>query len=148
MRSEFQYFMSAEDHSALDKLLNGIGGVELKSGENYDEILYLDGFIQYARSELIDGVLTGGRIAIASTDLDGTYNCESYIEVEKLYKKLRNWLKKRSTNKLLCFNEKIGRGTIMPVKNFWLCKGAEELVRANEVRLKQFNSTYAVFELA
>ena len=139
--------MSEEDHSALDTLLESIEGVELKRGRKYVEILYMGGFIQYVRSELIDGVLTSGRISIATTDLDGEYNYESFQEIEKLYKKLRNWLKIRSTNKLLCFSEKTGRSSIMPVKNFWLCEGAEKLITTDGIRLKQFISTYAVFEL-
>ena len=148
MRSEFQYFMSDNDHSLFDDYVLSFPSVSIKKGKSYDEILLLDGFIQYDRSNLSNGILTSGRIAIASTDLDGQLNFEEHDEIEKLYKKLRNWLKKRCINKLVCFNENIGESTLQPVKNFWLCEGAAEIVKSQNIKLKQFVSTYAVFKLA
>ena len=148
MRSEFQYFMSDNDHSLFDKHILEFPGVSIKKGKSYDEILLLDGFIQYERSKLSDGILTSGRIAIATTDLDKKVNFEAHREIEEFYKKLRSWLKKRSVNKLVCFNEKIGESTLQPVKNFWLCSGAAEIVQIQNVKLKQYVSTYAVFRMA
>ena len=147
MRSEFQYFMNENDHALFDEFLSSVPEIKIKPGKNFDEILYLDGNIQYERSELLEDVLTGGRIAIATTDLDGNYNFYHYKETERLYGKLRNWLKKRSKNTLICFNEGIDNGTIMPVNNFWLLGGAESQVRANEIKLKQFKSGNVVFIL-
>ena len=106
MRSEFQYFMSQDDHAAFDGHLLTIDGVSIKQGKSFDEILFGDGFIQYERSILEEGVLTSGQIAIASTDREGVYNFSSHKAVEELYKNLRNWLKKRSINTLVCYNEK------------------------------------------
>ena len=94
--------MSTEDHASFDELLRSIPGITIALGKSFDEILLLDGRIQYARSQLSDNILTAGRIAIATMDLAGNHNFDSYEEVEKLYKKLRSWLKKHSTNELVC----------------------------------------------
>lgn len=148
MRSEFQYFMNQDDHAAFDDHLLSIDGVSLKQGKLFDEILFDDGFIQYQRSILEDGILTSGRIAIASTDLEGSYNFSSHQAVEALYKKLRNWLKKRSINTLVCYNEKSENHAVQAVKNFWLVTGAEALLNESAIKLKQFKSGNVVFKPA
>ena len=140
--------MSPEDHEAFDDHLRSIDGVIIKPGKNFDKILFTDGFIQYQRSALEDGILTSGRIAIASTELDGTYNFSSHQEVENLYKKLRSWLKKRSINTLVCYNEKSEEHTVQVVKNFWLATGAEAALKASTIKLKQFQSSNTAFRLA
>ncbi|MBG56968.1 MAG: hypothetical protein CMK46_01620 [Porticoccus sp.] len=148
MRSEFQYFMSQDDHAAFDSHLLSIDGVTIKQGKHFDEIRLGDGFIQYERSILNEGILTSGRIAIASTDLERSYNFSSYQAVEALYKKLRSWLKKRSINTLVCYNEKSENYTVQAVKNFWLVTGAETLLNESGIKLKQFESGNVVFKLA
>lgn len=148
MRSEFQYFMSQDDHAAFDNHLLSIDGVSLKQGEHFDEILFDDGFIQYQRSILEDGILTAGRIAIASIDLEGSYNFSSHQAVDALYKKLRNWLKKRSINTLVCYNEKSENPVAQTVKNFWLLTGAEAMLSESAIKLKQLKSGNVVFNLA
>ena len=148
MRSELQYFMSQDDHAVFDDYLRSIDGVSIKKGENFDEILLDDGFIQYERSFLVDGILTSGRIAIASTNLDGAYNFSSHQAVESLYKKLRNWLKRRSVNSLVCFNEKSKNPATQIVKNFWLGVGAAITLNNLAIKLKQFKSGSIVFKLA
>lgn len=148
MRSEFQYFMSQDDHEAFDGHLRTIDGVSIKQGKSFDEIIFGDGFIQYERSILEEGVLTSGRIAVASTDPEGFYNFSSHEAVEELYKRLRNWLKKRSINTLVCYNEKSENHTVEAVKSFWLAAGAEALLNESAVKLKQFKSGNVVFKLA
>lgn len=148
MKSEFKYFMSLEDHVAFDEHIRSLPDICLEHRELYDEIIVSDGFIQYQRSKLINGVLTAGRIAIATTDLSGEYSFASYQEVETVYQKLRNWLKKRSINTLVCFKENMGENSTQPINNFWLCEGAEALVKGQGVRLKEFDSAYVAFKLA
>ncbi|MEE4245043.1 MAG: hypothetical protein V2I33_06515, partial [Kangiellaceae bacterium] len=58
VRSEFQYFMSEKDHSIFDEYIHSFPGVSIKKGGSYDEIILLDGFIQYERSMFSNGVLT------------------------------------------------------------------------------------------
>ena len=148
MRSEFQHFMSLEDHEAFDNHLRSIDGVIIKPGKHFDEIIFIDGLIQYQRSALEDGILTSGRIAIASTELDGSYNFSSHQEIEHLYKNLRKWLKKRSINTLVCYNEKSEEHIVQVVKNFWLATGAEAALKASTIKLKQFKSGNVAFKLA
>ena len=148
MRSEFQYFMNQDDHAAFDNHLLSIDGVSLKQGKLFDEILFDDGFIQYQRSIFEDGILTSGRIAIASTALDGSYSFSSHQTVEALYKKLRSWLKKRSINTLVCYNEESENHAVQAVKNFWLVTGAEALLNESAIKLKQFKSGNVVFKPA
>ncbi len=148
MRSEFQYFMSQEDHAGFDEHLRSLDGVSVERGKNFDEILYSDGSIQYERSQLLDGVLTAGRIAIATTDLDGNFNFTAHDEIETIYKKLRNWLKKRSMNNLVCFNENSQDRVTQATKNFWLANGAELSHKEQGIRLKQFYTGNVAFKLA
>ena len=148
MRSEFQYFMNQDDHAAFDDHLYNIDGVSIRKGAHFDEILFNDGFIQYKRSFLEDGILTAGRIAIASTGLEGSYNFSSHEGVESLYRKLRGWLKKRSINALVCYNERSENPEPQAVKNFWLVTGAESALNKSAIKLKQFKSGNVVFALA
>ena len=140
--------MSQDDHAAFDDHIRSIDGASIKKGKHFDEIQFEDGFIQYERSLLEDGILTSGRIAIASTDLDGSYNFSSHKAVESLYKQLRNWLKNRSINSLVCYNEKSESPTVQAVKNFWLATGAEATLNEPSIKLKQFKSGNVVFKLA
>ncbi len=148
MRSEFQYFMNQYDHIAFDEHLLSIENVSIKSGEQFDEIHLDDGSIQYERSILTNGVLTSGRIAIASTDLDDCLNFTSHGAVESLYKKLRSWLKKRSINTLVYYNEKSSQPAAQATKNFWLLSCAEAELKESSIKLKQFESGNVVFKLA
>ncbi len=140
--------MNKEDHDAFDKFLCSISGISIKHGKIYDEIQLFDGFIQYERSEQIKDVLIAGRVAIATTDLDGKCNFTSHQEIERLYKKLRSWIKKRSVNTLVCFNETLEDNIVQPVNKFWLCNGAASLVKSQNIKLKQFESGNVVFKLA
>ncbi|WP_374917116.1 hypothetical protein [Shewanella seohaensis] len=148
MRSELQYFMNQDDHAAFDNHLLSIDGVSLKQGKLFDEILFDDGFIQYQRSILEDGILTSGRIAIASTALDGSYNFSSHQAVEALYKKLRSWIKTRSINTMVCYNDNLEKQTVQAVNNLWLATGAEAMVNESAIKLKQFRSGNVVFKPA
>jgi len=140
--------MNQDDHTVFDEYLLSIDGVSIKSGKHFDEICLGDGFIQYERSNLESGVLTSGCIAIASTDLEGVYNYSSHQEIESLYKKLINWLKKRSSNSLVCYNEKADNPTTQAINNFWLVTGAEAALNESAIKLKQFKSGNVVFKLA
>lgn len=148
MRSEFQYFMSQEDHKFFDEYILSIEEPTIEHGNHFDEIQLLDGSIQYERSQLDNDVLTAGRIAIATTDLEGNYNFTSHKEIESLYKKLRSWLKKRSVNNLVCFNEKAEESATQKVNNFWVSTGAETIVKEKGIKLKQFESGNVAFKLA
>ncbi|EPG0368242.1 hypothetical protein ACSWVZ_001057 [Photobacterium damselae] len=139
--------MNQDDHAAFDDHLRSINGVSIKHEKHFDEILLDDGFIQYEQSLLKDGILTSGCIGIASTDLDGAYNFSSHQAVESLYKKLRNWLKKRSVNALVCYNERSENPTTQSVKNFWLGAGAAATLNNSAIKLKQFKSGNVVFKL-
>ncbi|MFD2178573.1 hypothetical protein [Veronia pacifica] len=139
--------MNQDDHAVFDDHLRSIDGISIKQGKHFDEILMGDGFIQYERSRLEDGVLTSGRIAIASTDLDGAYNFSSRQAVESVYKKLRDWLKKRSVNALVCYNEKSENPATQSIKNFWLGAGAAATLNNSAIKLKQFKSGNIVFKL-
>lgn len=118
MRSEFQYFMNQSDHTAFDDYLLSIDGVSIKFGEHFDEICLGEGFIQYERCHFQNGVLTSGRIAIASTDLDGCFNFSSHEVVEALYRKLGSWLMNCCINTLVCYIEKSVQSTTQVGKIF------------------------------
>ena len=73
--------MSQEDHISFDEYIFSIEGTSIEHGNHFDEIQLLDGSIQYERSQLVNDALTAGRIAIATTDLEGNYNFTSHKEI-------------------------------------------------------------------
>ena len=140
--------MCIEDHDDFDKFILSFDGLSIKHGNAFDKIHCFDGFIQYQRSQLMEGVLSAGRIAIATTDLNGNTNFSNSKEIEVIYKKLRRWLKKRCINSLVCFNEQFDNTTLQPVKTLWVAPSALDRCKNGKVKLKQFHSGFVVFKLA
>ncbi len=73
--------------------------------------------IQLLHSKCKDDVLISGRIAIATHGFQ--IQCNDAERAEKVFKKLRNWIKKRYNNHLNC-RSIYGEGKTSPVKNFWV----------------------------
>ena len=123
LRSECQFFMHPEDeaeflaHASARHALSvvGEGGSACLVGPQ--------GSVQFLRSHLSETAISAGRIAIATTGLDG--EClfpETSEELERAYRELRRWLQKRYSNDLVCFNEcaPLEQRVVAPCRNVWL----------------------------
>lgn len=146
MRSEFQFFMTEEDQLDFLEFAEVYIDKIDKSPKAYWKLLVNDCYIQFEPSKFHNNDLISGRIAIATHGLDKEPTCSYGTEAEKIYKKLRNWLKKTYTNKLLCRNINI-EGSSQVSKHLWIGPRAKKWKQKNLGLLKQFPSGFAVFEL-
>lgn len=149
MRSECQFFMAPEDEAEF--LAHATTAHPLTvSGEGHIAALTCSlGSIQFLRSQRFDSTLTAGRIALATTGLDGeSLVPESASELERLYRQLRRWLQKRYTNDLVAFNESFPPEHRKTVRypSVWLAPHARSwLVSHSDAELRQFHTGFVVF---
>lgn len=101
--------------------------------------------IQLLRCSSDESQLLAGRISIATTGFGASY--KSSQEAEKVYKRMRNWLKKSYSNRMTCRNVGI-EGSKTELKTFWASPRVIEKVNSNpELVLRQIHSAPVVFEL-
>jgi hypothetical protein len=146
MRSEFQFFMAPQDQKDfLEFALPYIHEID-KSSKIYWKLFLEDCYIQFEPSRILDGNLISGRIAIATHGLDKEATCKNPDDAEKVYRKYRNWLKKRYSNKLSCYNIHKPESK-QESKHFWIGPNAVEWKQKNDGLLKQFPNGFVVFEI-
>lgn len=120
------------------------------SGESHIAALTCSlGSIQFLRSQRFGSTLTAGRIALATTGLDGENLVpESASELERIYRQLRRWLQKRYTNDLLAYNESLSpeQRKVVQYPSFWLAPHARSwLLNHSDAVLRQFRTGAVVF---
>jgi hypothetical protein len=107
------------------------------------------GSIQFLRSQRFDCTLTAGRIALATTGLDGeSLVPESASELERIYRQLRRWLQKRYTNDLVAYSESLPpeKRKVVRYPSFWLAPHARSwLLNHSDAVLRQFRNGTVVF---
>ena len=138
MRSEFQFIMSAEDMSEFDDFLLSHDGVAIEVGECFDMVHYDSAKFQYMRSGIYADLLTVGRIALATTDIDKKDTNSNSEKIEKLYKSCRNWLRKRYSNCLDAVNYDVTPPAKATVKYIWLGPHAEKWFDSGQGKLRIF----------
>jgi hypothetical protein len=99
--------------------------------------------IQWLRGTLDGAILTAGRIAVATTNLENAVNDTStQVAVEALYKALRIWIKKRYRNGLVATSDNAPIGPTnpsKPISSMWVGPAAcSWLERAREHTFRQF----------
>lgn len=132
--------MASRDEVEFERHIQSIDGVKIERGSSFDQLLVDGQHIQYGRSKLIGSILTSGRIAIYTGEDDGK-------EADRVYKKLRAWLRKRHSNKMVCFGVQAPEN-LVPTKNFWIGPQAQELALKEEIQLKQFVQGNVFFKVA
>lgn len=147
MRSELQFFMVPKDQDAfLEFAEPHINEID-KSPGAYWKLVVGDCFIQFIPCCIHDGDLISGRIALATHGLDKEPTCEDGLGAEKIYKKFRNWLKKRYSNKLTCRNIHIPDSS-QDSKHLWVGPNVQKWKQNNNGQLKQIPGGFVVFEFA
>lgn len=98
--------------------------------------------VQFMRSRIRRDELISGRIALATSGLA----LDNAADGERLYRRLRGWLKKSYSNKMTCRNTRIENGK-MEIKNFWMSSRVIALLhRELDLTLKQIPEGFVVFE--
>ncbi|MEW6305801.1 MAG: hypothetical protein AB1705_20170 [Verrucomicrobiota bacterium] len=109
------------------------------------------GDIQFLRSQRFGGILTAGRIALATTDLDGHgLYPDSASALVRIYKQMRRWLQTRYCNRLVCYSEffPVGQRKVQPARMFWLGPHAKSwLEKEPDSVLRQFRDGRVIFDL-
>lgn len=146
MRSEFQFFMGVKDQTDFIKFADSYINEIDKSQKAYWKLIIDDCFIQFIPSRIQDGDLISGRIAIATHGLDNEPPFENRAEAEKIYKILRNWLKKTYSNKLTCKNIHMPESSQLS-RHMWIGPDAKKWKQDNEGCLKQIPGGFVIFEL-
>ena len=151
MRSECQFFMSREDEAAFVAHATTAHSLVV-NGDGVVAVLECSlGSIQLLRSVRFGDTLTAGRIALATTGLDGENPVqESASELERIYRQLCRWMKKHYTNDLVAYSESLppDQRKIIRYPNFWLGPHARSwLLSHTGAALRQFLTGAVVFTL-
>jgi len=142
MRSERQFFMTAEDESEFvsfaEKLVD-----EIDRQSDIQWFLCVgDCRIQLLRSYVKNGAIISGRISVVTTGLEP----ESKVGGERVYNQLRSWLKKFYCNEMKCRNINID-GSDTDIKTMWTSPRILNLYRDGAPpTLKQNPNGFVVFE--
>lgn len=135
MRSQLQFFMVEDDEREfLAFAEQEVDSVETSKSSSL-WLMVGDCPIQFCPSVSKNSVLNSGRIAIATTGTEQVY--ESSLKGERIFKRLRRWMRERYSNSLVCRNMNIP-GSDMAVRDFWVGPFAEAWVLEDAGRvLKQ-----------
>jgi len=143
MRSEFQFFMSENDETEFVSSFASLADALKRESDTQWWFCIGDCRVQFLRSKLSDDQITLGRIAVAT---HGTGEaCSRGPLVEGLFKKMRTWLKKRYTNRLMAENIEIP-GSATSYRLFWLGPDAAAMFRNGRVTLRSLFSGPVVFK--
>jgi hypothetical protein len=149
MRSECKFFMASEDE--VEFLAHASTAHPLAiSGDGHISALTCSlGSIQFIRSQRFGGTLTAGRVALATTGLDGeSLFPASASELERIYRQLRRWLQKRYTNDLVAYSESLPpeQRKVVRYPSFWLAPYARScLLSHSDAVLRQFRIGAVLF---
>ncbi len=149
MRSECQFFMSAEDEAEFIAHATTAHPLNLSSEGTISALFCSHGSIQFLRSQRYGSTLTAGRIALATTGLDG--EClfpDTAPSLERIYRQLRRWLQKHYTNDLVAYSEALPleRRKVVRYPSFWLAPHARSwLLSHADAVLRQFLTGTVVF---
>ena len=143
MNTEIQFFMNDADEGGFLEFASGhIDRIEEKS----DTQRYLhvgEHFIQFLNWPVQGDILLGGRIAIRTNS-----DTESARRAERVFNKLRRWIRKHFTNNVTCRNINVS-GSQSKTKSHWIGPNTIELLKVNPtLQLKQSHKGYVVFELS
>lgn len=144
MRSEFQFFMTAEDEGEFVSFAKELSD-RIEKGSDTEWFFWIgDCSVQFLRSRIRLSELISGRIALATSGFGLAFN--SAADGERLYKHLRAWLRKSYSNELTCRNIRV-ENSKMEIKNFWVSSRVIALLRQEPgLSLKQIPGSFVVFE--
>jgi hypothetical protein len=144
MRSEFQFFMTAEDEAEFVLFAEPLAERLERASDTQWFLRIGDCAVQFLRSRLHRGELISGRIALATSGFG--LCCKAADECERLYKRLRSWLKKSYSNRMTCRNIRI-KNSRMAIRTLWVSPRVLELLRHDpSITLKQIPEAFVVFE--
>lgn len=150
MRSECQFFMSSQDESQFVAHATSTDSITVTGNGAIAALTSPFGSIQFCRSELFGSTLTAGRIALATTGLDGEplLPVDNASSLERIYKQLRRWLQTRYTNDLVAYNESFPpeQRKVVRYPSIWLGPDARNWISSHaDAKLRQFRTGHVVF---
>jgi hypothetical protein len=143
MRSEFQLLQSEVDERDFVYAFTGSADALEKASESEWIFRVGDCPIQFWRSKRSERKIAVGRISIATHGFGVAY--ESAEKAEALFKKMRGWLKKRYTNRLIARNLTLS-GVTASYRMMWLGPDARAMHRGGQVTLRSMVSDLVVIE--
>lgn len=144
MRSEFQFFMTAEDEAEFVSFAEELADRVDRESDTQWFFVIGDCSVQFLRSRIRRRELISGRIALATSGFGLAF--DSAADGERLYKRLRAWLKKSYSNDLTCRNTRI-ENSKTEIKNFWVSGRVVAFLRQEpDLSLKQIPESFVVFE--
>jgi len=146
MNSSLQFFMLKEDEKDfLEKFKND--DFDYINEEGYPTQIYYqfgEEHIQFCFSKQFDEILTVGRIALKTKASDNDAK-----RAERLYKRMRNWIKKTYICDLFVYNTKTMKKEeaqpVMPKKSFCASVRCKKLMDEQKIILKQYKNTFSEF---
>ncbi len=142
MRSELQFFMFPKDEvEFIDTFLEFIDGIDEESEAQYFFTIG-DCKIQLLRSRQKGNQLISGRISIATHGFELNY--KSGKDAEKVYSKMRRWIKKSYHNNLTVENINI-ENSKQEINYFWI---SERVIKGSKnLTLRQIPNSPVVFKI-
>jgi len=145
MNSRIRFFMTKEDEEEAFNKFRDSDYAVLDGKDNPIHIFYSCGeeSVQFYFSKRFDKILTIGSFGIKTRN-----ESEDSKRCEKLYKKMRKWIKDNYTNNLVVFNTKMMKredATPPSGGGIWVSPRVEKLLENNQIILKQSKNTFSEY---
>lgn len=144
MKAELQFFAMPDDAEILLAVANDyVDSIELKDSSH--RLVIGDCEIIYTNTILQQKTLLVGSVAINTGTVD--HACADQERAKKIYRNLRQWLKKNYSNKLSTYSLD-GSEKIALARNHWISPAATKWKKQDSERLlKLYDTSPIVFEL-
>jgi len=152
MDAEIRFFMTEEDEeeffAEVNKHVDQIITTDNSTDNNKQRLLMGDCELLYTRTLAEGNTLYSGVLEIRTTNINIETACKDQMRAAKVYKKLRNWIKKNYWSRLAYIN-KTKKDQLMPTRIHWLAPQAKKWKEADPEKhlLKLSKTSWMVFDI-
>ena len=152
MDAEIRFFMTDEDEeeffTEVNKHVDQIITTDNSTDNDKQRLLIGDCELLYTATLAEGNTLYSGVLEIRTTNINIETACKDQTRAAKVYKKLRNWIKKNYWSRLAYIN-KTKKDQLMPTRIHWLAPQAKKWKEADPEKhlLKLSKTSWMVFDI-
>ena len=152
MDAEIRFFMTDEDEeeffTEVNKHVDQIITTDNSTDNDKQRLLMGDCELLYTRTLAEGNTLYSGVLEIRTKNINIETACKDQMRAAKVYKKLRNWIKKNYWSRLAYIN-KTKKDQLMPTRIHWLAPQAKKWKEADPENhlLKLSKTSWMVFDI-
>ncbi len=148
MDAEIRFFMTDDDEQEFLAVVNNNVDQVINTDNDKQHFLIGDCKLLYTATLSEGNTLYSGVLEIRTTNINIETACKDQMRAAKVYKKLRNWIKKNYWSRLAYIN-KTKKDQLMPTRIHWLAPQAKKWKEADPENhlLKLSKTSWMVFDI-